>query len=85
MYSSMNKETYGKHATYLNPIISKYYLQLCQAYQYKQAFFKKLYFTIHAYWLKSPDSWQQVMEHLEKYVMTQRMIELYGLVKPKNK
>ncbi len=84
MYSSMNHETGGKYSDYLNPIVSKYYLQLCQANQYKQAFFKKLYFTIRAYWLKSPDSWQQAMTHLENYVMTQRMIELYSLVKPKS-
>jgi glycosyltransferase involved in cell wall biosynthesis len=83
MYANMNQETNGQFASLFNPILSHYYLLLCQAHQYKQAFFKKLYFTIYAYWLKKPDSWQEAITHLENYVMTQRMIELYHFIKPK--
>jgi glycosyltransferase involved in cell wall biosynthesis len=83
MYSSMNQETGGRFAGQLDPILSHYYLLLCQAHQYKQAFFKKLRFTLYAYWLKRPGSWQQVVTHLERYVMTQRMLELNGFIKSK--
>jgi glycosyltransferase involved in cell wall biosynthesis len=83
MYSNMNRETNGKFAPQLNAILSKYYIMLCQSRQYDRSFFKKLYFTIRAYILKKPESWQQVKDHFRNFVVTQRMHQLYVLIQKK--
>ncbi len=83
MYSNMNQETSGRFAAQLNSILSKYYLMFCQTRQYKDSFFKKLWFTLRAFWLKKPDSWQQVNDHFRDFVVTERMMQLYSVVKSK--
>jgi glycosyltransferase involved in cell wall biosynthesis len=83
MYSSMNRETGGRFAPQLNAILSKYYIMLCQTRQYEASFFKRLLFTMRAYWLKKPDSWQTINDHFRDFVLTEPLIRLYSLVRSK--